>query len=468
MKKYYIILASDLNGGIGNNNKIPWKFITDITYFKNLTISNVYLNLITVKNILIMGHNTFKSLNNKPLQNRLSFVISKDYINLNNKNTNNDIKYFENFITAYNETIKYIQSEIWVIGGVTIYEQALMHYGCDKIYYTKINNKFTCDKFIDINKYNIKWINNITLEDLNIYDNNVYLLTFYQGYNKFNIEIKYLELLNNVLLYGNTRNTRNSITISKFNNKLSCNLKYGFPLLTTKKMFWKGIVEELIFFIRGDTNTNILKKKGIKIWEGNTTKEFINKMGLDYDEGIMGPMYGYQWRFFNKKYNNDNEKGIDQLKYVIEELKTNPTSRRILMTCYNPEQVNEGVLFPCHSIIIQFYVEDKNISCNMYQRSADLFLGLPFNIASTSLLLNIIGKLTNLEPYKVNLLLGDYHIYRDHIDAIKEQLTRIPNKLPKLKMKDFKDLEDIENSSYLDYIIEDYKPYPLIKAPLII
>lgn len=468
MKKFNIILATDNNGGFGLNNKLPWNFNLDISYFKNLTLYNDYSSLINIKNILIMGNNTFKSMNSQPLQNRKSFVISNNYKLLNNNNKNEDALFFNNFISAYNEACTYNYSNIWVIGGLNIFENALMHWGCNKIYYTKIDNIFNCDKYININKYNIKWIKKILLEDTNLNDNQKYKLVFHEGINKFNIEIKYLELLNNILFNGEKRETRNSITYSKFTKKISCNLNYGFPLLTTKKMFWKGIVEELLFFIRGDTNTNILSNKGINIWKENTNKIFLDKLNLNYNEGDMGPMYGYQWRFFNKPYNNYSlKKGIDQLEFIINEIKTNPTSRRILMTCFNPEQVNEGVLYPCHSIIIQFYIKNNNLSCNMYQRSADLFLGLPFNIASTSLLLHIISKLTNLNPYKVNLLLGDYHIYDNHINAIQEQLTRIPQHLPNLKIKDFKNIKDVENSIFEDYIIENYNPYSIIKAQMI-
>lgn len=287
------------------------------------------------------------------------------------------------------------------------------------------------------------------------------------------METIYLDILKDVLETGEKRMTRNGTTYSKFFKTISFNMEDGFPLITTKKMFWKGIVEELLFFIRGDTNTNILSDKGVKIWESNTRREFLDFMGLDYIEGEMGPMYGYQWRKFNKPYNNNTscDNGIDQLKYVINEIKTNPTSRRILMTDFNPAQVNQGVLYPCHSIVIQFYVENSNtvpiLSCSMYQRSSDLFLGEPFNIASTSLLLCIVSQLVGIKPGKVHLILGDCHIYDEHIDAVKEQLSREPLKLCKLKMKEFITLEQLEESVLGDFILEDYISHPAIKAKMI-
>ena len=193
-------------------------------------------------------------------------------------------------------------------------------------------------------------------------------------------------------------------------------------------------------------------------------------MGFDYPVGEMGPMYGYQWRHFNKQYpeiENDTELGIDQLQFVINEIKTNPSSRRILLTTFNPAQVNQGVLYPCHSIIIQFYVEDDKLSCTMYQRSADLFLGVPFNIASTALLLHIIAKITKLKPNMMHLHLGDYHVYKEHINAVWKQLERNPRDLPQLEIPDFETIEDVEKSQFENYKIINYNPYSAIKATMI-
>jgi thymidylate synthase len=242
-------------------------------------------------------------------------------------------------------------------------------------------------------------------------------------------------------------------------------------------MFLKGIIEELLFFIRGETDTNKLMEKGINIWKGNTTREFLDKLGLDYKEGMMGPMYGYQWRFFNKSYNDCNQTdcnelhSIDQLKNIIETLKNNPNSRRLIMTDFNPAMVDQCVLYPCHSLIIQFYVSKTEstpkLSIKMYQRSADLFLGLPFNIASTTLLLYIVAKLVNMTPDNVHITLGDCHIYDAHIDAVKEQLSRECFDLPKLIIPDFKTLEEVEQSCYTDYKLENYISHPSIKAQMI-
>ena len=233
-------------------------------------------------------------------------------------------------------------------------------------------------------------------------------------------------------------------------------------------MFWKGIVEELLFFLRGDTNSKKLDEKGVKIWNPNTTREFLDNLGLtDYQEGEMGPMYGYQWRNFNKPYKKEGN-GYDQLATCIELIKNNPTNRRILMTTFNPLQLNESVLAPCHSIVIQFYVNNDRLSCHMYQRSADTFLGLPFNIASTSLLTYIMAKVTNLKPGEVIISLGDTHLYDDHVEAALKQLDRTPMEFPKLNiLKELNNLDDIENLTLTDFELVNYQSHPGIKAAMI-
>lgn len=465
MKRFNIIVACDNNFGIGNNGSLPWAFKQDMLYFRNITSTNQILPLINKSpNIIIMGMKTFESIGFKSLPNRVSFVITSKKIE--NSDT---VKYFSNFYEALNYSSNYLNSDVWVIGGSSIYNMAIRHWACHKIYLTQIDNIFNCDTFLDFNMNNIKWTNELPINDLNILDNKTYKLTFKEGIVNHNVETQYLETLYNVLINGEKRMTRNGYTYSKFNKTISWDLKDGFPLLTTKKMFWKGIVEELLFFIRGDTDSNKLSEKGIKIWEPNTRRYFLDNLGLDYPEGEMGPMYGYQWRYFNKPYpvTNDYNNGIDQLQNIINEIKNNPTSRRLIMTDFNPVQVSQGVLYPCHSIVIQFYVEDNKLNCSMYQRSGDLFLGIPFNIASTSLLLCIIAQLTNLEPSKVNLIIGDYHIYEKHYNQVLEQLKRTSYNLPKINIKKFNSLKEVEESSLDDYQLIDYASHPTIKADMI-
>lgn len=452
MKYFNVILATDSHYNIGKNNTLPWNFALDMKHFTNLTKST---NVFNHKNILIMGRRTWESMGCKDLPNRLNYVITSQDLS-EYPNT----LFFKDFYSAYCHASE-SKGEIWIIGGSKIYDSAIRHWACNKVYWTLINGKFDGEIQFDVSKYQINWFDEIEQNDINKLDNKEYKLTFRVGHVKYGIESQYLHTLHELITTGEERKTRNAITYSKFNKTISWDLADGFPLLTTKKTFWKGIVEELLFFIRGDTDSTKLSAKGVKIWEPNTTRDFLDNMGFkDYPVGEMGPMYGYQWRNFNGQ-------NIDQLKKVIHEIKTDPHSRRILMTDFNPAQAHLGVLYPCHSIILQFYVEKGRLSCNMYQRSADVMLGSPFNIASTSLLLHIISCLTGLNTGKVNLIMGDYHLYQVHLEQAKLQLTRIPYDLPKLVMKEFKTLEEVENSSLEDYKIIDYTSYPVIKAQMV-
>jgi thymidylate synthase len=272
---------------------------------------------------------------------------------------------------------------------------------------------------------------------------------------------------------GTIREGRNGTVKSTFIQHLCFDLRNGFPLLTTRKMFFRGIVEELLFFIRGETDSKKLEEKNVNIWKGNTNRTFLNTIGMtSRKEGIMGPMYGFQWRHFNAPYNPDTgkaeSKGIDQLEKVIDMIKSDPTSRRILMTDFNPAQVEQGVLYPCHSIIMQFYVEDTYIDCFCFNRSSDLFHGLSFNIASTSLLFLLIASVTKLNARYLHLSLGDSHIYSEHLDAVKEQLTRRPFTLPKLTItKELRNVNDIENLTISDFILDNYKFHDTIKVDMV-
>jgi thymidylate synthase len=453
---FNIILATDDKNGLGKDNCIPWDVPKDVELFKSLTSS-----LCGINKVVIMGYNTMKSLKNGYLKNRINIIITSKVIQNNSENEN--VYYVSNFNDALNCAYSLVgkdASRIWVIGGAVVYNTAINHPNLHLIYHSKINGDYECDVKFDLPECQIissNKLENFTLNICKIKDT---------------AEYSYLRLLNEVLQYGDERQTRNGIVLSLFGKELSFNVSDCFPLLTTKKMFTKGIIEELLFFIRGETDTNKLMEQGINIWKGNTTREFLDKLGLKYDEGMMGPMYGYQWRFFGKQYNNSSNEDnhmdyVDQFKNIIETLKKDPNSRRLIMTDFNPSMVNEGVLYPCHSLIIQFYVIDNKLSIKMYQRSADLFLGLPFNIASTTLLLYIVAKLVGMQPDNVHISLGDCHIYEVHINQVKEQLKRQPFKFPKLIIPEFKSLEDVEQATFKDFILEDYNCHPSIKAEMV-
>ena len=247
-------------------------------------------------------------------------------------------------------------------------------------------------------------------------------------------------------------------------------LREGFPLLTTKKMGWKTILRELLWFIEGSTDNNKLKEKNVKIWDGNASKEYLKTRGLDYEEGDLGPIYGFQWRHFGDTYINKDYKytgGVDQLKNVINLIKNDPLNRRIILSAWNPIDIDKMALPPCH-VMVQFYVDikDNYIDAQLIQRSGDMFLGVPFNIASYSFLLHIIGNITGYKPRYLHHILGDAHIYKDHLDAVNEQILREPYSLPKLVInKDFSDIDDIEESNFN---IVDYNSNPSIKYQIVV
>ena len=279
-----------------------------------------------------------------------------------------------------------------------------------------------------------------------------------------NDEINYLEFLNLVKNTGIKKNTRNGITYSHFAHLLKFNISDKFPLLTTKKMFFKGIVEELLWFLRGSVNSKELEAKGVNIWKGNSSRDFLDANGFfNYDEGYLGPIYGYQWRSFNGK--------IDQLKYLLEEIQLE-NSRRILINAWNPCQLHEQALPPCH-ILYNFFKNNDEISCMMYMRSSDLFLGLPFNIASTALLTHIIAKVSGFKVKDIAISICDCHIYDEHIEPLNIQLERTPYEFPSIHIKKEIDINHlsinekikwIEELKFEDFELINYNYYPTIKA----
>ncbi len=275
-------------------------------------------------------------------------------------------------------------------------------------------------------------------------------------------ENNYLELLKNILENGSIREDRTGVgTIGLFGTTLRFSLENNkIPMLTTKRMFARGVVEELLFFIRGETNTKKLEEKGVNIWKGNTSREFLNSRGLSYlPEGDMGPMYGYLWRNFN---------GVDQLKNALHLIKTDPYSRRIMVTAHDPSLSNKCCLDSCH-VLFQFYVDKGKLSLQWYQRSCDMNLGIPFNILSYAILLRILAKASNLEPGELIFVGGDLHIYKNHINQVNTQILREPYPFPELYIdKNISSIEDIEKLKFEDFRIENYKHHPSIKAQMAI
>lgn len=260
---------------------------------------------------------------------------------------------------------------------------------------------------------------------------------------------QYQDLLK-TCLYGNEKSDRTGTgTTSVFGYQMRFDLQDGFPLLTTKKLHLKSIIHELLWFISGDTNIKYLKDNGVSIWD-----EWANEVGY------LGPIYGHQWRKFGSDW-YVGISGIDQLGNVIEEIKSNPDSRRHIVTAWNPKEVNSCALPPCH-LLYQFYVNNEKLSCQMYQRSADVFLGVPFNIASYALLTMMVAQVCGLELGDFIHTFGDVHLYKNHKKQAVEQLLRDPRILPKLIINP--KIKNIDDFRYEDFELKEYDPHPFIKA----
>jgi thymidylate synthase len=310
-------------------------------------------------------------------------------------------------------------------------------------------------------------------------------------------DIAYLKLAREIIEHGNLRDTRNGLTYSIFGKTLEYDLgNNSIPLLTTKCMAFKSIKAELLWMLKGQTDSKLLEKDGVNIWKDNSSKEWIEKNNLTYrtgfssggeyvfngdayQEGDCGPVYGFQWRNHGGLYQGCQRAGVDffgcdQLKNVIYLINNDPMSRRMIMTALNPSQENQMALPPCH-MTYQFYVDidentkEKYLSCKMDQRSADVFLGLPFNIASTAIMVNIIAKLTGCKPKRMIITLGDAHVYKEHLDVMKEQLERENDikEAPKLNIKD-RGQTRVEDFEICDFTLDGYNPHPSLKAKMIV
>ena len=260
---------------------------------------------------------------------------------------------------------------------------------------------------------------------------------------------QYIELLRNVMQYGTRKDDRTGTgTLSTFGYQMRFNLSEGFPLLTTKKLHLKSIIHELLWFLRGDTNVRYLQENGVSIWD-----EWAD------ESGELGPVYGKQWR----RWEAPDGRSIDQIAHLIDGIKRNPDSRRHIVTAWNPSDVDRMALPPCHCLF-QFYVADGRLSCQLYQRSADVFLGVPFNIASYALLTMMVAQVCGLKPGDFVWTGGDCHLYLNHLDQANKQLSRAPRGLPKMRINP--EVKDIFGFKHEDFTLEGYDPHPHIKAPV--
>lgn len=454
---FSIIIATTRYGGIGFNNTIPWKCPEDMKHFKQLTTSCSDKK----QNAIIMGRKTWESLNQRPLPNRLNVVLSSS--------VNCDVP---PGVLVYGSLDAALQSlgvmknvgTIFVIGGSQVYKEAIRHPHCSHLYRTIIYGDVECDVYIPMElspEFSL-------LETQTFHDQQCEI----QHWTRPQVlcenleEKQYLDIVKDILENGTIRMDRTGTGVkSKFGYTMRFDLSNNqFPLLTTKKVFFRGVVEELLWFLKGHTNAKLLRDKGVKIWDGNASRSYLDSIGLvDREEDDLGPVYGFQWRHFGAQYKTMHDdytgQGIDQIQDLIHRIKTNPSDRRLILTAWNPSDLKIMALPPCHCFC-QFYVDGKKLSCQMYQRSCDMGLGVPFNIASYALLTIIMAYVCNLEPGEFIHVLGDAHIYMNHMDAIREQLKRNPRAFPTLTITSLS--KDIDALTIDDFKLAGYNSWEKI------
>jgi dihydrofolate reductase/thymidylate synthase len=282
-------------------------------------------------------------------------------------------------------------------------------------------------------------------------------------------EHQYLDLIRHIITSGAERGDRTGTgTLSVFGRQMRFDLRRSFPLLTTKRVFWRGVAEELLWFVSGSTDARALRDKDIHIWDGNGSRKFLDANGLGHrEEWDLGPVYGFQWRHFGAQYSDMHAdytgQGVDQLAQVVELLRSRPHDRRIILSAWNPAALSQMALPPCH-MMAQFYVAHGELSCQLYQRSCDMGLGVPFNIASYALLTRMLAHVTGLVPGELVHTLGDAHVYLNHVAALQEQLERTPRAFPTLSIT--RAVDSIDGFTMDDFVLAGYDPHPKIEMPM--
>lgn len=444
---FEIVVAHNAERGIGLNNNIPWKCKEDVDFFRDITSSG--------NNAVIMGSNTWRLIDSKPLDGRHNVVVSSTMEESSGATVYRSVPECISAMLKQGDQF----DRAFVIGGESIYEQFLEARVVSVIHANEILSDSTaCDRFFcAIPPY---------------FDKDYTSKSHDVRYTRYKREInsgekQYLDLVKHVLLNGDKRPDRTGTgTLSVFGNTMRFCLRGGkVPLLTTKKVFWKGVVEELLWMISGSTDAKKLSEKGVTIWDGNSSREFLDAAGFSKRcVGDVGPLYGFQWRFFGADYvdckTDYTGKGVDQLAACIDGIKRDPFSRRILLSAWNPSDLGKMNLPPCH-VMAQFFVSGRELSCMVFQRSVDIGLGLPFNIASYGLLTHMIAQCCDMTAKELVHSSGDTHIYRDHVEPLVRQTTRSPLEFPTVRLNT--NVREIGDFVPSDIELHDYFSYPSIK-----
>jgi dihydrofolate reductase/thymidylate synthase len=485
---FNVIVAHDSKRGIAKDGKLPWIHNkVDMQRFVEITTKTIDPNK---QNAVIMGRKTWDSIDEKfkPLKDRLNWVMTRGTFD------NDDVYTCDNFDYSINYLSQLAEVEtIFVIGGSEIYELAVSDKRCTRIYVTEFKKDYESDKFFPTLP---KWFR----QTHSVYEGLLEFKTYDTLLDIYSSEHGYLSLLQHILDNGDKINEERtgvgtisveggfmSFPISTMNpNEIDkTKLQYKVPIMTTKTLFVRGVFEELIMFLNGDTNVRELQKKKVGIWDGNTSRKWLDDHNLqNYEVGETGPFYGFQWNFWGADYLGPNSrdvhakdpKGINQLERCIDLLKTDPYSRRIVLTAWNPTDQPNMCLPPCH-LLYCFKVRPpqpnscgkKVLCCTMIQRSGDMFLGIPFNIASTSMLTIFMSRAAGMLPGTINMTISDAHIYNNHVEQVKEQLTRTPYHFPIIQIDSkITTLKDMRKLKYDNVKITEYNKWPAIKAEMAI
>ena len=472
-----IVVAVDSKYGIGKDGNIPWTLRGDMAEFKRIT---TYSTNPILKNVVIMGRKTWDSIPTKlrPLSNRINIVLSHTKSEfegaLHSTSLDNALEILS--------TIQNVNTEnIFIIGGNSLYEESIIRKDCEKVYVTEIYKNFECDvSFPKIpDNYEITNVSKFQ-EDKGLYYRNI-VYTNRNYFDEFNTdfiwrnteETSYLKCLDELISSGIENIDRTEVgTFSLFGKMFKYDLSDTFPILTTRRQFMRGVFEEFMFYLSGKTDNKILQDKKVHVWDGNTSREFLDKNGLGhYNEGDLGETYGFNFRHYGAPYKTCNDdytgEGFDQLENVIDLIKNNPTSRRIIIDLWNSATIHKAALPPC-LCKYQFYVNrlDKKLDLMIYIRSSDYFLANNWNACTGALFVHLLCNVEgiNLTPGTLTVVTGDTHLYSSHIEQANENLTREPRPFPKLVVKNKK--KSITEFTYDDIQLIGYNPYPSIKVSM--
>jgi dihydrofolate reductase / thymidylate synthase len=458
-----LIVCVDKNGGIGKSGTIPWKITEDIVHFRTITST---VSKTGKKNAVIMGRKTWNSIPEqyRPLKDRYNVVITSDGTGISSEAT----------ASSFNEAVNIVDmvpniESVFVIGGLMVYTAALNDPRVRYLYKTVLSERFDCDIFLPDPENGMKLVEQ---SDIKQFGNVRYR---FKKYVKPNYdEMAFQLMLKNILAVGEEREDRTGVgTFSLFGKHLEFNLETGFPLMTSRRCYLRPVLEEFKWMMSGSTDSTVLSKKDVHVWEKNTSRDVLNEKALwHYDVGEIGPTYGFALRYFGGHYHYSDPKlkdcGHDQLEYVIDEIRKNPTSRRIRISLWDPNVLSKVALPPC-LCQYDFHVNIKKGTLDLcaFLRSSDSFLAFMWNTSFCAIFVHVLCKFTGYKPGRLIMNTGDSHVYKNHVEQVEEQISRDPYPFPSVfltrKLTEISDIADLEVG---DFNLRGYDFHPTIKGEM--